>query len=201
MTSAAMARVEELLDLVHDRVEVAGLVAALVRVRVAVHRVARPHDRVARPLHRPQAAAAASRRPARRPCGSRARAGRARGPGRGGGTARPPLRAWPSGRASRRSGSARPTRNSTCAPSIWRVRSPIHSRCAEQSYQSPVRLSRPRQRFLVAEQQRLVRRVEVDLVQLHLGGEVDAARGHEPQRALDAVGDLFVAAGLHGRSR
>ena len=30
-----------------------------------------------------------------------------------------------------------PRRNSTCAPSGWRVRSPIHSMWAEQSYQSP----------------------------------------------------------------
>ena len=32
-------------------------------------------------------------------------------------------------------------RKSTCAPSIWRVRSPIHRKCAEQSYGSPVRES------------------------------------------------------------
>ena len=31
-----------------------------------------------------------------------------------------------------------PEKNSTCAPSSCRVRSPIQSRCAEQSYQSPV---------------------------------------------------------------
>ena len=35
------------------------------------------------------------------------------------------------------SGLCTPRRNSTCAPSVWRVRSPIHSMCAEQSYQSP----------------------------------------------------------------
>ena len=52
------------------------------------------------------------------------------------------------------------------------------------------------ERFLVLEQQRLVRRVEVDLVQLHLGFEVDAARRHEPQRPLDPVGELLVAARL-----
>ena len=35
-----------------------------------------------------------------------------------------------------------PRRNSTWAPSSWRVRSPIHSMWAEQSYQSPVSESR-----------------------------------------------------------
>ena len=35
-----------------------------------------------------------------------------------------------------------PEKNSTCAPSSWRVRSPIQSMCAEQSYQSPVIESR-----------------------------------------------------------
>ncbi len=35
-----------------------------------------------------------------------------------------------------------PVRKRTCAPSSWRVRSPIQSRCAEQSYQSPVSESR-----------------------------------------------------------
>ena len=34
-----------------------------------------------------------------------------------------------------------PCRNSTWAPSPWRVRSPIQSMCAEQSYQEPVRES------------------------------------------------------------
>ena len=34
-----------------------------------------------------------------------------------------------------------PRMNSTWAPPGWRVRSPIQSMCAEQSYQSPVRLS------------------------------------------------------------
>ena len=52
------------------------------------------------------------------------------------------------------------------------------------------------ERLLVAEQQRLVRRVEVDLVELGLGVEVDAARGHEPQRAVDLLRELVVAAAL-----
>ena len=36
------------------------------------------------------------------------------------------------------SGLLTPAKNSTCAPPSWRVRSPIQSMCAEQSYQSPV---------------------------------------------------------------
>ena len=40
------------------------------------------------------------------------------------------------------SGLCTPEKNSTWAPSGWRVRSPIQSMCAEQSYQSPVVESR-----------------------------------------------------------
>ena len=201
-TSARAARGEEAARPRHHVVEVARLVAALVHERVAVHRVARPHDRVTG-VAAPRAAAAAAcsatwsapmrltsvSRPGSRPGSSRSAqrddvVGRRR-----------------RARASRRSGSARPERNSTCAPSSWRVRSPIQSRCAEQSYQSPVRLSRAGERLLVAEQQRLVRRVEVDLVQLRLGVEVDAARGHEAQRPLDLVGELRRSAGPRGSRR
>ena len=57
-------------------------------------------------------------------------------------TCRAPRRAWWSGRACSRPGCGCPRRNSTWAPSSWRVRSPIHTMCAEQSYQSPVRESR-----------------------------------------------------------
>ena len=57
------------------------------------------------------------------------------------------------------------------------------------------------ERLLVAEEQRLVRRVEVDLVQLRLVVEVDAARGHEVQRPLDPVGDLVVATALAAATR
>ena len=42
----------------------------------------------------------------------------------------------------RPSGLCTPEKNSTCAPSGWRVRSPIQSMWAEQSYQSPVVESR-----------------------------------------------------------
>ena len=40
------------------------------------------------------------------------------------------------------SGLLTPAKNSTCAPPSARVRSPIQSMCAEQSYQSPVSESR-----------------------------------------------------------
>ncbi len=42
-------------------------------------------------------------------------------------------------------------------------------------------------------------REEVDLVQPALGGEVDPARGHELERALDLVGEPLVAATLGTR--
>ena len=54
----------------------------------------------------------------------------------------------------------------------------------------------PGERLLVAEEQCLVRRVEVDLVELVLRVQVDAARGHEPQRAVDLGGEQVVAAAL-----
>ncbi len=49
------------------------------------------------------------------------------------------------------------------------------------------------QRLLVAEDERLVARVQVDLVQLVRGLEVDAAGAHEPQRPLDLLGQRLVA--------
>ncbi len=55
------------------------------------------------------------------------------------------------------------------------------------------------QRLLVAQEQGLVARVEVDLVQLVLGGQVDPAGGHEAQGPLDAVGDDLVALALPAR--
>ena len=49
------------------------------------------------------------------------------------------------------------------------------------------------QRLFVPEQQRFVRRVEVDLVQLGFVLQVDAARGHEPECAIDLLRELVVA--------
>ena len=48
------------------------------------------------------------------------------------------------------------------------------------------------QGLLPTEQQRFVRRPEVDLVQRRLPAEVDAAGGHEPQGPVDLAGDHFV---------
>ena len=56
------------------------------------------------------------------------------------------------------------------------------------------------QALLVGEDQRLVAREEVDLVQALLGAEVDPAGGHEPQRAVDLRRDALVALSL-GRRR
>ena len=55
------------------------------------------------------------------------------------------------------------------------------------------------ERLLVAEDERLVAGVEVDLVQARLAGRVDAARGHEPQRPVDVVGHPVVAPALGAR--
>ena len=64
---------------------------------------------------------------------------------------------------------------------------------AEQSYQSPVSESTPGQALLVGEDQRLVAREEVDLVQPLFGAEVDAARRHEAQGPVDLRRDALVA--------
>ncbi len=57
----------------------------------------------------------------------------------------------------------------------------------------------PGQRLFVAEQERLVGRVAVDLVERELLVEVDAAGLHEPQRALDLGRDGLVAPALGAR--
>ena len=54
----------------------------------------------------------------------------------------------------------------------------------------------PREALLIVEEQPLVARPHVDLVQPPLGHEIDPARGHEAQRALDLGGDRLVAATL-----
>ena len=54
----------------------------------------------------------------------------------------------------------------------------------------------PGERFLVAEQQRLVAGVEVDLVEVVVVLGVDAAGTHEPQRPIDLGGQLVVGPAL-----
>ena len=57
------------------------------------------------------------------------------------------------------------------------------------------------ERLLVAEDQRLVARVDVDLVELRAALEVDPAGPHEPQRPLDLVGEGLVALALPAAGR
>src|SRR5438874_11907801 len=52
------------------------------------------------------------------------------------------------------------------------------------------------ERLLVAQEERFVARVEVDLVQVLLGRQIDPARSHEAQGPLDFRGDDLVAAPL-----
>ena len=176
--------------------KLAGLAAADAGDRVAVHRVARPHHRVAgvadgtqqraqRVLHLVGTHAADQREPA----------GDARRVQLLAQLEHERRRRW-LGPTLQPIGLPTPRRNSTCAPSSWRVRSPIHSMCAEQSYQPPVSESCAGERFLVAEQQRLVAGVHVGLVQLVVGLGVDAAGAHEAQRTVDLAGELLVALAL-----
>ena len=55
------------------------------------------------------------------------------------------------------------------------------------------------ERFFVAEDQRFVARVEVDLVELGAAREIDAAGRHESQRPLDLGCDRAVALALVAR--
>ena len=89
-----------------------------------------------------------------------------------------------------------PRRNSTCAPSSPRVRSPIHSMCAEQSYQPPVSGVLAGERLFVPQQQCLVAGVDVDLAEPMVVLGVDTAGAHELQRTVDLVGDLLVLPAL-----
>ena len=156
---------EEALELGHDRVEAPRLVPAASEA-VGVHRVARPDDRMARLAHGAQQRRQQRRDAARRPC-ARSASG---GPGIRAGLSCAQSSTTSSGVAAgpslTPSGLCTPAKNSTCAPSGWRVRSPIQSMCAEQSYQSPVSESRRVERLLVVEQEALVARPDVDLVQL-----------------------------------
>ena len=137
----AQAGREEALDLAQDVLEAARLVAGLGAEHVGVHRVAHPDDRVLalaggaqqrrqRLLHPARAHARDQRQPPR----DAPRVQRLAQRGHvGGGRGRPsftPIGLWT------------PAKNATWAPSAARVRSPIQSMCAEQSYQSPVRESR-----------------------------------------------------------
>ena len=55
------------------------------------------------------------------------------------------------------------------------------------------------ERFLVAEDQRLVAGVDVDLAQVGVALGVDAGGAHEPQRPVDLAGDAVVALALRAR--
>ena len=167
--------VEEGRELGEDVVEAPRLAAALAGEGVAVHGVAGPHDGVALGLDRPHERREQLVDPVGPEAGDEGEAAREA-------VGVQPLaqrhdlaRACSSGRSCTPIGLLMPERNSTWAPSSWRVRSPTQTMWAEQSYQSPVSESTPGEALLVGEDQRLVARPEVDLVQPLLGAEVDAA--------------------------
>ena len=151
----------------HDVVEVARLVAALVLERVAVHRVADPDARGGRCrcTARSSGGSASVIRVGAHPAHQHEAAGAALGveplaqrDHLFGGGARAELHADRVLDAA--SGTPRARRRADgCARRSTR-------RWAEQSYHWSVRLSTPRERLLVPEDERLVRRVEVDLVEL-----------------------------------
>src|SRR5215207_6075909 len=132
---------EEAGQLGHDVVEAAGLVARRADEGVAVHRVTGPHHRVTGVADGPDQRASRSETRA-----APILATRVRRPGTRPGSTRSHRATTSAGVADGPSlaptGLPIPRRNSRWAPSSWRVRSPTHSRWAEQSYQHPVRLSR-----------------------------------------------------------
>ena len=189
---------EEAGDLGEDVVEVAGLLAARRGERVAVHRVARPHHGVAGVAHGARAAAAG--RPRSRSA---------------------PMRVMRVSRPGMRSGlsasqSARTSSGVAVGPSLQPIGLPmpreeldvgaveLAGALADPEHvgRAVVPVAGERvlagERLLVAEDQRLVAGVEVDLVQVRLRLGVDAARLHEPQRPVDLVGHALVARGPRG---
>ena len=86
-----------------------------------------------------------------------------------------------------------PERNSQWAPSSWRVRSPHPEHVGRAVVPVAGQRVAPGERLLVVEDQRLVAGPEVDLVEGVLAGEVDAAGVHEPQGAVDPLGDVLEA--------
>jgi hypothetical protein len=86
-----------------------------------------------------------------------------------------------------------PEKNSTWAPSgvARAIPDPEHVRRAV--VRQPRQRVRAGQRLLVVEEQTLVTRPDVDLVDRPLASEVEPDRLHEAQRALDLVGERLVA--------
>ena len=190
--------VEEGAQLGEDVVETPGLAAALAGEGVAVHGVAGPHDGVALGLDRPHDAreqlgdpvgpqAGDERQPARHALGVEALAqchhlfGRAAGPD---------LHAH-------RVVDARHEFDMGPVELTGAVADPDHvGRAVVPIAGEGVHAG---EALLVGQDQRLVAREEVDLVQALLGPEVDAARRHEAQGAVDLRGDALVALALAGR--
>ena len=93
-------------------------------------------------------------------------------------------------------GLAMPRQNSTCAPSSWRVRSPIHRKWARGVVPAAGGGIDPGHRLLEAQEQGLVRGVEGGAVDLGRGEVGDAAGLHELQRLGDPVRHVAVALAL-----
>ena len=188
------ARHEEALDLGHDRVEVPRLAAAGDE-DVAVHRVACPDDGVPRVAHCAQqrrqrvgdalgAHPRDQRQASRNPVGVETSAELDRLLR---GRIRPELETDRIVHAGKEL-DVRAVERARAVPDPEHVRGAVVPVAADRVA--------PRQRLLVVEQQPLVRRPDVDLVQLRRRLEIDAARRHEGERALDLRRQLLVAAAL-----
>ena len=190
---------EELPQLGQDVVEASGLVAAVAGEGVAVHRVAGPH-RPGGPA-RCTASSSGGSRPAD-VAGAEA--------GDEGQPARRPVRVEPVAERDHLVG--RGARADLGADRVDDPRQELDVGAVELAgpLADPQQVGRavdpvagervlPGQRLLVVEDQRLVARPEVDLVQAALGLEVDAAGRHEAQGPVDLAGDPLVAAALGRR--
>ena len=190
--------VEEGAQLGEDVVEAPRLAAALAGERVAVHRVAGPHDRVALGLDRPHHRREELGDPLRSQTGDECQ------------TAGEAIGVQPLAQRHDLVGTA--VRSDLDADGIVDARHEFEMRAVELpgAVADPDHVGRAvvpvagegvdaGQALLVGQDQRLVAGEEVDLVQALLGPEVDAAGSHEAQGAVDLRRDALVALALAGR--
>ena len=194
----AVMRPHESVDLGADLGEVACLVTAGGGVGVAVHRVARPHHRMAGVAHRPQQRRQRrldlARAHTRDECESAGDARRVQPLAQFehvvGGCARPDL-------AADRVADAAQELDVRAVEVACAFTDPQHVRRAVVPTAGQGVL--PRERFFVAEQQRLVARVDVDLAEVVVVLDLDPAGAHELEGTVDVVGELLVAPSLGAR--
>ena len=191
-------RPDEAADLAHDVVEVAGLASGARGERVAVHRVAGPHHRMAGVGDRAQQwSQTLLHLVGTHPADQREPAGDA-------------VRVEPFAQLEQVLGGGR--RADLAAERVADAAEELDVRPVEFAgpLADPQHVGRavepragqrvlPGERLLVAEDQRLVGRVDVDFGQVGVRLDLDAAGPHEPERTVDLAGELFVPLAFRAR--